>query len=109
MVPRAHARFQFCSDPVRSHAYFPEWKPAAHAQIIQDEKSPVRSDVCFPGWKLAFRNDVTTRNARARPQPLTSVTNSQPVLPNVSQLRNAVLPTSDDHHRHLNNNPLELP
>ena len=28
LVPKAHARFQFCSDPVRSHAYFPEWKPA---------------------------------------------------------------------------------
>ncbi len=26
-VPKAHARVQFCSDPVRSHAYFPEWKP----------------------------------------------------------------------------------
>ena len=28
LVPKAHARFQFCSDPVRSHAYFPDWKPA---------------------------------------------------------------------------------
>ena len=28
LVPKAHARFQSCSDPVRSHAYFPEWKPA---------------------------------------------------------------------------------
>ena len=31
----------------------------------------------------------------------TRVTNSQQVLPNISQLRNAVLPTSDDHLRHL--------
>ncbi len=28
LVPKANARVQFCSDPVRSHAYFPEWKPA---------------------------------------------------------------------------------
>ena len=28
LVPKAHARVQFCSDPVRSHAYFPLWKPA---------------------------------------------------------------------------------
>ncbi len=28
LVPKAHARVQFYSDPVRSHAYFPEWKPA---------------------------------------------------------------------------------
>ena len=28
LIPKAHARVQFCSDPVRSHAYFPEWKPA---------------------------------------------------------------------------------
>ena len=26
MVPKAHARLQFCSYPVRSHAYFFEWK-----------------------------------------------------------------------------------
>ena len=32
---------------------------------------------------------------------ITRVTNSQQVLPNISQLRNAVLPTSDDHLRHL--------
>ena len=32
---------------------------------------------------------------------VTRVTNSQQVLPNISQLRNAVLPTSDDHLRHL--------
>ena len=28
LVPKAHTRVQFCSDPVLSHAYFPEWKPA---------------------------------------------------------------------------------
>ena len=28
LVLKAHARVQFCSDPVRSHAYFPEWKSA---------------------------------------------------------------------------------
>ena len=28
-----HARVQFCSDPVRSHAYFPEWKPALSTVI----------------------------------------------------------------------------
>ncbi len=28
LVPKAHARFQFCFDPVRSNAYFPEWKAA---------------------------------------------------------------------------------
>ncbi len=28
LVPKAHSRGQFCSDPVLSHAYFPEWKPA---------------------------------------------------------------------------------
>ena len=27
-VPKAHARDLFCSDPVRPHAYFPEWIPA---------------------------------------------------------------------------------
>ena len=26
LVRKAHSRTQFCSDPVRSHAYFPEWK-----------------------------------------------------------------------------------
>ena len=31
----------------------------------------------------------------------TRVTRSQQVLPNISQLRNAVLPTSDDHLHHL--------
>ena len=31
----------------------------------------------------------------------TRVTNSQQVLPSISQLGNAVLPTSDDHLRHL--------
>jgi hypothetical protein len=28
IAPKAHARVQFCSDPVRSHAYFPEWNSA---------------------------------------------------------------------------------
>ena len=28
LLQKADARVQFCSDPVRSHAYFPEWKPA---------------------------------------------------------------------------------
>ncbi len=28
LSPKAHARVQFCSDPVRCHAYFPEWKSA---------------------------------------------------------------------------------
>ncbi len=28
LVPKAHARVQFCSDLVRSHVYFPERKPA---------------------------------------------------------------------------------
>ena len=32
----------------------------------------------------------------------TRVTNSQLVLANISQLRNAVLPMPDDHLRHLN-------
>ena len=31
----------------------------------------------------------------------THVTNSQQVLPNISQSKNAVLPTSDDHLRNL--------
>ena len=40
LVPKAHARVQFCSDPVRSHAYFPEWKPAftLKYRIIFDAK-----------------------------------------------------------------------
>ncbi len=32
---------------------------------------------------------------------VTRVTNPQQVLPNISQLRKVVLPTSDDHLRHL--------
>ncbi len=28
LVRKAHSRAEFCSDPVRSHAYFPEWKLA---------------------------------------------------------------------------------
>ena len=34
LVPKAHARVQFCSDPVRSHACFPEWKSALKWNII---------------------------------------------------------------------------
>ena len=33
LVPKAHARVQFCSNPVRSDAYFPEWKPALTPQL----------------------------------------------------------------------------
>ncbi len=34
LVPKAHARFQFCSDSFRSHAYFPEWKSVLRKQRI---------------------------------------------------------------------------
>ncbi len=37
LVPKAHARVQFCSDPVRSHGYFPEWKPALIRMYNRDE------------------------------------------------------------------------
>ncbi len=33
LVPKAHARVQYCSNPVRSDAYFPEWKPALTPQV----------------------------------------------------------------------------
>ena len=33
LVPKAHSRGQFCSDPVLSHAYFPEWRPALKKYI----------------------------------------------------------------------------
>ncbi len=41
LIPKAHARFQFCSDPVRSHAYFPEWKPALSVWTIVLLSGPV--------------------------------------------------------------------
>ena len=28
LTPKAHSQVKFCSDPVRSEDYFPEWKPA---------------------------------------------------------------------------------
>ena len=28
LAPKAHVQVKFCSDPVRSEDYFPEWKPA---------------------------------------------------------------------------------
>ena len=28
LASKAHVRVKFCSDPVRSEDYFPEWKPA---------------------------------------------------------------------------------
>ena len=49
---KAHVQVKFCSDPVRSEDYFPEWKPALNAGLSQ-----LISISLFPegegGWELA--------------------------------------------------------
>ncbi len=47
LVPKAHARVQFYSDPVRSHAYFPEWKPAL--RLHENHNS---SNYCTAGFQV---------------------------------------------------------
>ena len=77
-VPKAHARVQFCSDPVRSHAYFPEWKPAlsgmnyfyVHVTVFIPSNIPPRWDAITKTWRLRkiFCCRVTcelTKNFRA--------------------------------------------
>ncbi len=34
LIPKAHARVQFYSGSVRSHAYFPEWKPTLTITVL---------------------------------------------------------------------------
>ncbi len=41
LVPKAYARFQFCSNPVRSHAYFLEWKPALTVQGVPQKSDTI--------------------------------------------------------------------
>ena len=33
LAPKAHLQVKFCSDPVRSEDYFPEWKPALSSKL----------------------------------------------------------------------------
>ena len=44
LAPKAHVQVKFCSDPVRSEDYFPEWKPALiQSPMISTETEWVRS------------------------------------------------------------------
>ena len=44
LAPKDHARSQFCSDPVRSHAYFPEWKSVLTRSGSQGVKSAIQGE-----------------------------------------------------------------
>ncbi len=52
-APKAYSLVQFCSDPVRSHAYFPEWKPAFSEQA--DLYTLSVYDMCCNVKFLSFR------------------------------------------------------
>ena len=43
LAPKAHVQVKFCSDPVRSEDYFPEWKPALRVKTDCKFQLPTRS------------------------------------------------------------------
>ena len=45
--------------PVRSDAYFPEWKPAFRAVYKKRDSSVIRADSCHENHSFSTREDVS--------------------------------------------------